>query len=280
MKKIPKKICIVLLILLGAAYYLLAGSPIVNWNNDKLAEAVLQIDTETVTLEELVPFSWDAVYAFDPYTSHEEIEKVIGFNSFEIRESMSDHASYLFFVKENKIVSNPENGDETGYYISLPSWRRARNIGSGNAYLYYGDNITFELVERNGGKILQPVAYGTTENFTYGDLKLQISGVYDMRTETITSEMGEETWECTVCTYYPGAKIKVLNADWIEDARNGQIYTQWMVHRQNEENYTYLSGSEIGIEDDKYPFFITQDMQGIYHYESRIYVLKFEPYGR
>ena len=74
----------VLFVFSGFLFYLLFGSPFVNWNNNKLENAIENISAETVTLEEVVPFEWDVVYLFSPYTSHEAIAETIGFESSEI----------------------------------------------------------------------------------------------------------------------------------------------------------------------------------------------------
>ncbi len=73
----------VLLIFSGWMYYLLFGSPIVTWNDNRLEDAVRNLSAETITLEDLVPFEWDIVYTFAPYTSREDIADAIGFDSPE-----------------------------------------------------------------------------------------------------------------------------------------------------------------------------------------------------
>ena len=147
-----KRIVILLLVLLCIVYYLLCGSPLVDWRNAKLAEATQNIGTESITLEELVPFAWDAVYIFEEYTSKETIAKTLGFFSVEINESWTESANWYYFVKGNRIVSNPETSS-LGCYIKLPNNREGRGVGS----VHYGENIRFAVKEgSNGGLFLEP----------------------------------------------------------------------------------------------------------------------------
>ena len=145
MKKL-KKLLIVLFALLCIAYYLLFGSPLVDWRNEKLAEATNNITTETITLEELVPFAWDAVYVFEPYTSKEEVAETLGFRSVEINESWTESQNWYYFVKGKRIVANPEDSS-LGYYIDLPNNREGRSCGSA----HYGDYVLFDIVENANG---------------------------------------------------------------------------------------------------------------------------------
>ena len=94
-----------LLIFSGFMYYILFGNPFVSWNDNKLEKAMDDLSAETITLEEIVPFEWDEVYTFDPYTSREEIAETIGFDSQEIKEPVSEFMTQLIFVKDDKIVS-------------------------------------------------------------------------------------------------------------------------------------------------------------------------------
>ena len=133
-----KNLFIVLFVLVCSVYYLLFGSPLVDWRTEKLVEATNNINTETITLEELVPFAWDAVYVFEPYTSKEEVAETLGFYSVEIHESWNDSDNWYYFVKGNRIVANPEN---SLLGIRLPSNGEGSSVGS----LHYGDNVLFEV---------------------------------------------------------------------------------------------------------------------------------------
>ncbi|MBQ6896100.1 MAG: hypothetical protein IJN69_02710 [Oscillospiraceae bacterium] len=81
------------------------GNPVVKINNHRLKKAVTALDEgQTVTLNEVVPFEWDVVYTFSPYTSEEEIEKVIGFKSRDIvANNVNEGMTHLIFTKGEKV---------------------------------------------------------------------------------------------------------------------------------------------------------------------------------
>ena len=66
------------------------GSPVVLWHNHQLKTALTGLTDTSITLEQAVPFSWDEVYTFAPYTSVEEIQEVIGTTSFNLKEAASE----------------------------------------------------------------------------------------------------------------------------------------------------------------------------------------------
>lgn len=103
-----KKIVIiipVIAIILIIAYYIV-GNPFVRFNNYRLKQSIKAISKTEVTLNEVVPFEWDAVYTFEPYTSKAEIEKIIGFKSNEIEETISEGMVQLLFVKGGSIPAS------------------------------------------------------------------------------------------------------------------------------------------------------------------------------
>ena len=63
---------------------------IVYINNQKLEKSVKNITGETVQLNDLVPFEWDALYTFGPYQSKESNEGMV----------------HLLFVNDNKVVAS------------------------------------------------------------------------------------------------------------------------------------------------------------------------------
>ncbi len=127
---------ITLFAILGAlALFLAAGLIFGIWdpverNARAFGDAVKRLplqtkEGETVYLAELTPFAWDDVYAFDPYTSRAEMEKILGFSSKELRETVSEGMIQLVFVNEEPntspqvvccIASYPEN---LGYSVKL-----------------------------------------------------------------------------------------------------------------------------------------------------------------
>lgn len=78
-----------------------------------LKAAITALTRGTTTLEEAVPFDWEAVYSFEPYTSREEIAWTMGFDSPEISETIGEGVTQLIFVEEDRVVlcicAYPEN---------------------------------------------------------------------------------------------------------------------------------------------------------------------------
>ena len=272
MKKL-KTILIVLFVLVSSVYYLLFGSPLVDWRTEKLVEATNNINTETITLEELVPFAWDAVYVFEPYEAEENIAKTLGFYSVEIHESWNDSDNWYYFVKGNRIVANPEN---SLLGISLPNNGEGSSIGS----LHYGDNVLFEVVESHTGRnYLNLAERGTVETFEYQDLKVQVSNVHSIRIETYIDAIDPTyQWDCAIFTYYPGAMMTVLDID-MQQGKTG-MYSNWALedklvryaHNDNTADYW------LRLCDDMYPITLSNKRVGVLHTESKMFVLKFEQY--
>ena len=106
MKKKRYGLILIFIVLLSAGF-LFIGKPGIAINNRQLKKVFTAIsDVEVITLDEVVPFEWDKVYTFTPYTSKEEIEKVIGFSSPAITETVNEGMVQLIFVKEDKIVAS------------------------------------------------------------------------------------------------------------------------------------------------------------------------------
>ncbi len=70
-----------------------------------LQKSMVSVAEEEITLNQVVPFAWDVVYTFAPYTSKEEIEAEIGFRSHAIREAYSEGILQLVFVKGKQVVA-------------------------------------------------------------------------------------------------------------------------------------------------------------------------------
>lgn len=83
----------------------LIGNPVVKYNNYRLKKTVTALEEgATVTLNEVIPFEWDAVYTFSPYTSEEEIEQIIGFKSRDIvANDVNEGMVHLIFTKGEKV---------------------------------------------------------------------------------------------------------------------------------------------------------------------------------
>lgn len=104
----------VLFLALSLAGVWLAFSRVESFRNARRLKASLTaLPQGTTTLEEAVPFDWEAVYSFEPYTSREEIARTIGFDSPEISETMGEGMTQLIFVEDERVVlcicAYPEN---------------------------------------------------------------------------------------------------------------------------------------------------------------------------
>lgn len=75
-------------------------------NNKSLCKSIEAITASEINLTDIVPFQWDTVYTFTPYTSKDTIEKVIGFKSDDIQETINEGMVQLIFVKDKLIVSS------------------------------------------------------------------------------------------------------------------------------------------------------------------------------
>ena len=98
------------------------GSPVIRINNHRLKKAVTALETgQTVTLNDVVPFEWEAVYTFSPYTSEEEIEKAIGFKSrYIVANNVNEGMVHLIFTKGEKVQAAVLGyADNLGYYIDF-----------------------------------------------------------------------------------------------------------------------------------------------------------------
>lgn len=126
MKKKVWNIIAVTIVILAISYYII-GNPFIAYNNYQLKQSIRTISKTEVTLNEVVPFEWDAVYTFTPYASRSEIEEIIGFKSNAIKETINEGMVQLLFVKGGHVV-----GSVCGY---------ADNLGYS---IYFGDKVEFE----------------------------------------------------------------------------------------------------------------------------------------
>ena len=127
-------------LILLSAVWLLVGNPAVAWHNYRLKREILLLKTgDVVTLETLVPFPWERVYTFAPYTGKHQIEEQIGFRSGSVQETVSEGMVQLLFVKENSVTASICGyADALGYRITLED------------SVSYGENIPFETNVRAG----------------------------------------------------------------------------------------------------------------------------------
>ena len=101
--------------------YALVGDPPVAWNNLRFGRAIRSLAPGwQTTLEQAVPFSWEAVYRFPLHTDRKEMEKATGFSSPSIQETVSEGVVQLLFVKEGRVVASVCGyAERLGYQIAL-----------------------------------------------------------------------------------------------------------------------------------------------------------------
>ncbi len=71
---------------------------------EALRQAMAEVEDGVVTLNEIVPFSWDSVYSFGPYTTQEQMEEIMGISARRLEESPSEGMVQLVFVNGGQIV--------------------------------------------------------------------------------------------------------------------------------------------------------------------------------
>lgn len=104
----------------------------------------MSIDTETVQLNEVVPFDWDTLYTFESYQSQEEIEEIVGFKSNDIKENnISEGMVHLLFVRDNKVVESILGySDELGYNLDITAREEYK--------VTYVENTLFSVTKADG----------------------------------------------------------------------------------------------------------------------------------
>ena len=138
--------CIVLIVVMG---YLMIGNPFVFINNQKLKKSICSLDdNEIVSLNEVIPFEWDALYTFEPYQSKAEIAEIIGFQSNDIKENnINEGMVHLLFVKNDKVVASILSySSNLGYNIDFTSKE--------NLKVAYAENAQFSVTKEDGITIL------------------------------------------------------------------------------------------------------------------------------
>lgn len=152
---IPSGALIVLLIAMLAWYVF--SDPMVSLNNRMLQKEIKALPEETteVALNDLVPFEWDELYTFAPYTTKEEIEQTIGLQSRAIEAATSEGMVQLIFVngsREKVMASVCALPDALGYQFdfSQATW------DGDYCKLTPADNAVFTKSNRmDGGIVLQ-----------------------------------------------------------------------------------------------------------------------------
>ena len=112
--------------------YLVFGDPRIYINNKKLEDTLTGISSESVILEEVIPFEWTTVYTFDPYTSLDVIERVTGSKSPALKESVNEGMTHFAFNNRGRVVASVcAYPSSVGYSLNF--------FGGKNTYYDYRD---------------------------------------------------------------------------------------------------------------------------------------------
>ncbi|ONI38773.1 hypothetical protein AN639_02355 [Candidatus Epulonipiscium fishelsonii] len=126
--------------------YFFMGNPILYINKYKLTSAIRTIDDKTITLNEVVPFEWETIYSFGPYSNKEHMEEVIGFESDEIYpNNISEDMVDLIFVQDGEVVARVlEYPSKLGYKIQFVPTEEFVNK------IEFKDETAFNVEKANG----------------------------------------------------------------------------------------------------------------------------------
>ncbi len=134
-------------------FYLIFGDPRIYLNNANLKKALSTLNRDSATLEEIVPFEWTTVYTFDPYTSIDRIEWVIGSKSPALKESVSEGMTHVVFTNRGQVVASVcACPTSIGYYLEFTGGENTYYCypDGGYSHIEYGDEIAFEVTQDEG----------------------------------------------------------------------------------------------------------------------------------
>lgn len=135
------------------ALYLIFGDPRIYINNKKLEDAFTELTTDSVTLEEVVPFEWTTVYTFDPYTSIDRIEWITGSKSPALKESVNEGMTHFVFMNRGRVMASVcAYPSSIGYSLSFTGGKNTYYdyTDGGYSHIEYGDQAEFEVTQDDG----------------------------------------------------------------------------------------------------------------------------------
>lgn len=94
------------MVMLAVVGYAFFGSPAEICRRRALRQAMAAVEDGEVTLNEIVPFAWDAMYTYEPYMSREEAEEMMQIPVRGLKQSVSEDAVQLVFVKDGRMACN------------------------------------------------------------------------------------------------------------------------------------------------------------------------------
>ena len=130
---------VALLLTLFAVAWPLRQTVAVGRNALRLKRAVTNLEGDAAALNALVPFEWERVYAFPPYTSRSDIEAAVGVRSRFIREALSEGMTQLLFVNRGAVVCSVcDFPEKLGYSIDF------------DGVIAYDEGAVFDATRRDG----------------------------------------------------------------------------------------------------------------------------------
>lgn len=100
--------CVILGLIVIGVLVILYINPAYQKRNKLLIDNIDKLlVNEEVTLEELIPFDFDSVYLFEPYSYKKDMESQIGIRSRFIKDNYTDNlGTEMIVVKNNKVISS------------------------------------------------------------------------------------------------------------------------------------------------------------------------------
>jgi len=136
-----------------AILYLIFGDPRIHINNSKLEDALTELDADSVTLEEVVPFEWTTVYTFDPYTSIDRIEWITGSKSPALKESVNEGMTHVVFMNHGQVAASVcAYPSSIGYSLGFTGGKNTYYgyPDGGYSHIEYGDETVFSVSREDG----------------------------------------------------------------------------------------------------------------------------------
>jgi len=136
-----------------AILYLIFGDPRIHINNSKLEDALTELDADSVTLEEVVPFEWTTVYTFDPYTSIDRIEWITGSRSPALKESVNEGMTHVVFMNHGQVAASVcAYPSSIGYSLGFTGGKNTYYgyPDGGYSHIEYGDETVFSVSREDG----------------------------------------------------------------------------------------------------------------------------------
>lgn len=112
---------VVVFVILITAIKIIDYNSLVSQNTRQIEERLSQ-NTEDGNIRNLISFSYDKMYVFEPYQTLDNMEKQIGLKYSKLKEGLSEGTINILFVKDNKPIAYLFGyAANVGFYINLPS---------------------------------------------------------------------------------------------------------------------------------------------------------------